>query len=122
VKKFPYWNSYREYSDLVRRREFIKEKIQQQEEDLEVFLELIQTPGHQLPVHDDDGEINEKKDVSENDFVKAVIFRNGGKRKTHYKSLERKPLSLPTANESTINFSTKEQPAFNRQFDLLIKT
>ena len=99
--------------------QYIKEKIQQQKEDLELFLELIKTPGHQLPVHDDDGEINEKKEVSENDFVKAVVLEEQVKER-HIIEFGKKA-QFKNGLQSTINFATKEQPAFNRQFDLLIK-
>ncbi len=102
--------------------QYTKEKIQQQEEDLEIFLEVVKTAtGHGRQTTDED-DIHEKKDVSENDFVKAekleeqirghhiiefgksAFFSNNGKQET--------------GNE--IKFATKEQPAFNRQFDLLI--
>jgi transcription-repair coupling factor (superfamily II helicase) len=100
--------------------QYIKEKIQQQEEDLELFLELIKSPGHQLPVHDDDGEINEKKAVSENDFIKAVVLEEQAKER-HIIEFGKKASFPANGQQSTINFKTKEQPAFNRQFDLLIK-
>jgi transcription-repair coupling factor (superfamily II helicase) len=99
--------------------EYIKEKIQQQEEDLELFLQIIKTPGHQLPAHDDDGEINEKKEVSENDFVKAAVLQDQAE-KRHIIEFGKKA-HFKNGQQSNINFSTKEQPAFNRQFDLLIK-
>ena len=101
--------------------EYIKEKIQQQEEDLELFLDLIKSPGHKLPVHDDDdGEINEKKDVSEDDFVKALALQNQAKER-HIIEFGKKASFPANGQQSTIGFKTKEQPAFNRQFDLLIK-
>ncbi len=101
--------------------EYIKEKIQQQEEDLDLFLELIKSPGHKLPAHDDDdGEINEKKDVSADDFVKAIIVEEQVK-ESHIIEFGKKASFPANGQQSTISFKTKEQPAFNRQFDLLIK-
>ena len=110
--------------------QFIKEKIEQQEEDLELFLEVTKTGANKKIIADDESEINEKKDVSEDDFVKAAVieeqiksrhiiefgksayFSNNEKRTTNNEKQE---------TRNVIAFSTKEQPAFNRQFDLLIK-
>jgi transcription-repair coupling factor (superfamily II helicase) len=100
--------------------DYIKEKIQQQEEDLDLFLELIKTPGHKLPVQDEDGEINEKKDISEDDFVKAAILETEAATR-HIIEFGKKASFPAKRQQSTVSFKTKEQPAFNRQFDLLIK-
>lgn len=105
---------------------FIKEKIQQQEEDLELFLEVVKSGSYHSTSTDEDAEINERKDIGAGDFVTTeeieaqiqhrhiiefgtkAYFQNG---------------QTPTANQQRelIAFATKEQPAFNRQFDLLIK-
>ncbi len=101
---------------------FIKEKIEQQEEDLEIFLEVIKTTtGNRSQASDDDNDINKKAEVGLNDFVKAAeiekeislrhIIEMGNK--THFPNIQYSIFN--------IQFSTKEQPAFNRQFDLLIK-
>ncbi|MBC7890082.1 MAG: transcription-repair coupling factor [Ferruginibacter sp.] len=104
--------------------QFIKEKIEQQEEDLKLYLELVKTTaGNQQLQRDDDSEINEKTDTSENDFVKASVIEEQVKlrhiiefgSKSYFASLQQN-YSL-----SVIRFSIKSQPAFNRQFDLLIK-
>jgi transcription-repair coupling factor (superfamily II helicase) len=98
--------------------QFIKEKIEQQEEDLELFLEVIKTSANKKITIEED-EINEKKDVTENDFVKAATIEQ--------QILSRhiiefgKAVYFQKKDGVTIKFNTKEQPAFNRQFDLLIK-
>ncbi len=110
---------------------FIKEKIEQQEEDLAVYLEMLRTttdhpqgPVGRQQTTESENEINEKKEVSEINFVKASLLEEqiekrhiiefGGK---NYFQVDK------TVNYqlSTINFTTKEQPAFNRQFDILIR-
>ena len=107
--------------------EFIKEKIQQQEEDLELFLEVMKTTDNRQQATDNDDDINEKKEVSENDFVKAdeiekqIIHRHiieFGKKAYFSQNKKRETIN---GKQETILFNTKEQPAFNRQFDLLIK-
>ncbi len=97
---------------------FIKEKIEQQEEDLSVYLEMLLTTNYQPKTNNDNEEdLNEKKDISENDFVKAAVIEEQVQLR-HI--IEFGSKNYFTANK-TIPFSTKEQPAFNRQFDLLIK-
>ena len=101
--------------------DFIKEKIEQQEEDLEIFLEVVKTTDNRQPTTDEENDLNRKTDVSHGDFVKAVeiekqisgrhIIEIGNK--SHFPNL--------LSPISHLLFSTKEQPAFNRQFDLLIK-
>ena len=107
--------------------QFIKEKIEQQEEDLAVFLRIanVMATDKKKPADEED-ELHEKKEVNENDFVKAADIE---KEILQKHVIEFGSKSYFTANailsgaegQSTINFSIKEQPAFNRQFDLLIK-
>ena len=101
---------------------FIKEIIAQQEEDLEIAMGSGQWSmvNGQL----DEDVLDEKKEVNENDFVKATMIEEqimlrhiielGGKA---YFANEQQT----TNNAQRIDFKTKEQPSFNRQFDLLIK-
>ncbi len=102
--------------------EFIKEKIEQQQEDLQLFLEYDAATGNRLPVNDD--ELNEKEAVSQNDFVNAnVLEEKLLERHTvefGNKSYFTKKLGLET-NQHILNFSIQPQPAFNRQFKLLIE-
>ena len=100
--------------------QFIKEKIEQQEEDLEIFLEIVKTTDDRRPTTDEETETNEKVEVSEKDFVKANFIEEQFQSrhiiefgpKTYFKN--QNPIS-------NIQFGIKDQPSFNRQFDLLIK-
>ncbi|GEO09422.1 transcription-repair coupling factor [Segetibacter aerophilus] len=96
--------------------QFAKERILTQEEDLDFFLQLQKdTQGKKQQVEEDD-DSKVLKDVKHADFVRAdVIERQLASRHiiefdrgNYFKGLE-------------IDFNTKEQPSFNRQFDLLIK-
>ncbi len=100
---------------------FIKEKIEQQEEDLEIFLDLVKNNNNPKQETDTEDEINRKTTVSENDFVKASVIEKEISEK-HIIEIGQKAV-FPNTQSSIFNihFSTKEQPAFNRQFDLLIK-
>ncbi len=101
--------------------EFTKEKIEQQEEDFEVWVSEFGVKGIPLAEEDD---LSEKTEVTANDFVKAAEMEEQIKLR-HIIELGKKAYFAngqpPTANNQRIVFSTKEQPAFNRQFDLLIK-
>ncbi|WP_224016244.1 transcription-repair coupling factor [Ferruginibacter albus] len=99
--------------------EFIKEKIEQQEEDLELFLEL---PTNIKRETSDDSDINEKTDVTKNDFITASILEEQVQQ--HHiiefgsKAYFNKNTEFAISN---LQFAIKDQPSFNRQFDLLIK-
>ena len=98
--------------------EFIKEKIQQQEEDLDLFLELMQSGAIKKPSNEEE-DINEKKEVSADDFVNAAEIE---KQIIHRHIIEfGKKAYFQNDQRESVSFNTKEQPAFNRQFDLLIK-
>ena len=105
--------------------QFIKEIIEQQEEDLELFLSIandIKIDKKQLA--DEDTEINERVDINENDFVKARVIEEEVRARNiieiSKKSYFTTPVPIGEQAGSTV-FHIKEQPAFNRQFDLLIK-
>ena len=103
--------------------QFIKEKIEQQQEDLELFLSITNTQKNTKQQADDEAELHIKIDVKQADFATAAelqyeiiqhpIIEFG---KTPY-FIQHTALSLL----NTIAFAIKEQPSFNRQFDLLIK-
>jgi len=105
--------------------DFIKEKIIQQEEDLETFLEIEKinkpqaTGNKQQEEHD---ELSEKAIVTEKDFVKAGVLEEQAKQR-HIIEFGIRTYFSKTDNSqlATVNFNTKEQPAFNRQFNLLIQ-
>ncbi|MEO6733814.1 MAG: transcription-repair coupling factor [Ferruginibacter sp.] len=102
---------------------FIKEKIEQQEEDLELYLQVVNTIGDTRKVAtDDDSEINEKADANENDFIKAAAIEEQVKLR-HIIEFGSKSYFGPAQKNasSDIRFTIRSQPVFNRQFDLLIK-
>ncbi|HEU0112461.1 MAG TPA: transcription-repair coupling factor [Flavisolibacter sp.] len=90
----------------------LKEKLITSEEDLELFLA---NHGTYKPQDEQDDKLI-KKEVHPNEFIKASEFFNGLVQKHVVFFGHEKPGT--TAFE--IVFNTKEQPAFNRQFDLLI--
>jgi len=106
---------------------FIKEKIEQQEEDLSLFMEMLKTfkttddrrpaTDNRLSTADDSGELNIKTDVREEDFISAKEIEEQV-RLRHIIELGNKSYF---EENKTFSFHIKDQPAFNRQFDLLIK-
>lgn len=96
--------------------EFIKEKIEQQEEEFGIWNSEFGVKHLQASEEDS---ISEKIEVNANDFVKAD-FLEAQIRQKHIIELGNKAF-FANDQRSTINFSIKEQPAFNRQFDLLIE-
>lgn len=93
----------------------IKEKITEQEDELDAFLSII-TNSSQLTAPDDDSTKTEKRDTSAEDFVNVSSIEQQI-RQRHI--IEFGYQSLFSGWE--IEFHTKEQPAFNRQFDILIR-
>jgi transcription-repair coupling factor (superfamily II helicase) len=92
----------------------IEEKIRIQEEDLEGFLAL-QHEGH-FQSNKEEDEIHVLKEVHWTDFIKGPAIKDLITQKVlvefGYK---------PFFANYEIEFNTKVQPSFNRQFDLLIK-
>ncbi len=113
--------------------EFIKEKIQQQEEDLQMYLALLkQNPVSSSSLQDDEESYLAKTDISETDFVSAESLETEIKQRhiiefgnkayfTNQPYLTNEKLETTNQKPETIAFNTKEQPAFNRNFELLIK-
>ena len=106
--------------------EFIKEKIEDETEGVSLFTfkEIDESTTDNLFIKDlnaadfVDAEILEKE-IAQRHIVeigkKALFFDHGPQTMDHDDELQ------VTHQLSTINFSTKPQPSFNRQFDLLIK-
>ncbi len=102
--------------------DFIKEKIEQQEEDLQLAIGSGQWAVSSGQNEDD--ELSFKSDLNKNDFVNASVIEEQVKQrhiiefgnKAYFANEHR-----TTNNGQPIHFATKEQPSFNRQFDLLIK-
>lgn len=91
----------------------LKEKLQVSEEDVEMFIRLQATSTKQE--EPDDKMI--KKEIHTDEFITANdFFEQLNKRHAIYFGHE-----APENFLFEIEFNTKEQPSFNRQFDLLIR-
>jgi transcription-repair coupling factor (superfamily II helicase) len=96
--------------------DFIRERVLQQEEDLALFIDLVKSNTVTTSSVDDEDKM-EKKEIDENDFIGAdALERELGPK--HRVEFGRQASSTVLYE---IEFNTKEQPAFNRQFELLIK-
>lgn len=107
---------------------FVKEKLEQEEENLEVYLDYeaankaALTTGKKNLANtdtDDEDETLEKKEATWNDFVKADILEKQIAQR-HQLSFDNNFSPAVNGERSTINFLTKPQPSFNRNFNLLI--
>jgi transcription-repair coupling factor (superfamily II helicase) len=97
----------------IQDEELTKEKLLTAEEDLEIFLRLR----NENITQEKDEDNLEKKEVTEDDFIKGSDFFDQLKNRhlVHF------GFQRPDSVHFEIEFETKVQPAFNRQFDLLIK-
>jgi len=97
--------------------EFIKEMIEKQEEDLkeELLGKKTEVAGSKSRQEDED-ELNEMKEVSEKDFVAASVLQEQIQQRHIIEFGNKKYFS----KDNEIHFSIEQQPAFNRQFKLLI--
>jgi len=93
----------------------IKEKIGIQQEDLEGFIAMLDD-GYRMQNSDEEDDTQVVKEIKWDDFVKHEVIEQQLKQR-HIVEFGFKP---QLANFE-IEFVTKPQPAFNRQFDLLIK-
>lgn len=93
----------------------IAEKVQQHHDEMLGFIELLKD-GYQMKGNEDEEDIRVLKEVSADDFVSINTITDQLSSR-HLVEFGYKP-HLAT---SEIEFNTKPQPAFNRQFDLLIK-
>ena len=98
----------------VQDQELTKEHLLSVQEDLHLFLQL----GLENNKEDDDDKL-EKRKVDINDFIKAEDFEQALKQRhtIHYGQ-------QPTTNDQSsleLQFNTRQQPAFNRQFDFLMQ-
>lgn len=102
---------------------FIKEKIQQQEEDLSIYLNYVQSPEMVATSSDESIELNMKAVVQLDDFSPAANIEKDLLKKHVLEFSEKAtfPFAKKNISSKTFQFNIKEQPAFNRQFSLLIK-
>jgi transcription-repair coupling factor (superfamily II helicase) len=104
--------------------QFAKERIITQEEDLQFFLELQKEGTNKKQDLDEEDETKILKDVRPEDFVKATIIEEQILLTHTVEFGVAAPVlknSSPTGGGWEGAFQTREQPSFNRQFDLLIK-
>jgi transcription-repair coupling factor (superfamily II helicase) len=98
----------------IQDEELLREKLLTAEEDLGLYLELIKTL---KPKEEEQDDKLIKKEVSKDEFITSDDFSRGLlNHHAVYFGYEK-----PVETKHTIAFLTKEQPAFNRQFDLLIR-
>lgn len=103
--------------------ELCKERLLDNEEDLGLFLRLIEETGHVPKTkkqQEDEEDKLQKKNVLADDFITAQQFEADVFKKhvVGFGHSDTLPADRPPF---TIQFATREQPAFNRQFELLIK-
>lgn len=97
----------------IQDEELLKEHLLTSEEDVQLFIDTVGTAGKSSEEHEDK---LVKKEVRLDEFTKAgAFFEQLTNRRTIYFGHER-----PKDFHFEIEFNTKQQPAFNRQFDLLI--
>ncbi len=100
--------------------DFIKEIIEEQIEDVTSFLNNKKN----IDVTVGEEDMNLKKDVSLNDFVQADVLEKQVAEKHIIEfgneNFFEKITAENDADHSVINFNTTPQPAFNRQFSMLI--
>jgi transcription-repair coupling factor (superfamily II helicase) len=93
--------------------QFIKEKIELEEEGFSIWKTTFGGVKEQ-----DENSNEHRKNSTENDFITAQILEDEIKQR-HIIEIGSK--SYFNKDASTLSFQIKEQPAFNRNFDLLIK-
>ncbi|HCL06862.1 MAG TPA: transcription-repair coupling factor [Chitinophagaceae bacterium] len=93
----------------------IAEKVQQQYDDMLGFIELLKD-GYQMKGNEEEEDIRVLKEVSVDDFVNVSTVEEQIANR-HIVEFGYKPQLAKTV----IEFNTRSQPSFNRQFDLLIK-
>jgi transcription-repair coupling factor (superfamily II helicase) len=104
--------------------EWSKGRLVLQQEDLRAFLTAQggqQEPGGPAPKTDDGDEKMLKSLVNAEDFATAAMLEEQlrGRHVVEF-GLQAQPSSLVSAGSWELDFHTKFQPAFNRQFELLI--
>jgi transcription-repair coupling factor (superfamily II helicase) len=97
------------------------ERLLTQEEDLQLFLQLHAEGGYKASEDDR----LEKVNIKPESFITAGEFEEGMRKRStvHFGTFPASGQStgISGKEDSLIEFQTREQPAFNRQFDLLIK-
>lgn len=98
--------------------EFIKQIIEQQREDLEAAIRNQQLGvSTKVTANSEEDELNEIKEINKEDFVYASLLEEQIQQRHIIEFGNKKYFS----KENEIPFSIQQQPAFNRQFKLLIE-
>ena len=100
---------------------YIKEKIEQEEENLELFLEQLKTKKVDDAQQEDTTDIHFKASVSAEDFVNIHLIEQQIQKKHFIEIGKKQAFQINNKDAERIEFNAKPQPSFNRQFDLLIK-
>jgi transcription-repair coupling factor (superfamily II helicase) len=96
--------------------QFIRERLLIQEEDLKLFIESGDTGN----TTQNQEEPNQVKNVTENDFINARLAEASLQEK-HIIEFGQQAPDFNNETWAIIEFNTMPQPAFNRQFELLIR-
>jgi transcription-repair coupling factor (superfamily II helicase) len=101
--------------------EFCRERLLDCEDDLQSFInveKIMKSPAKSKEQEEDDKLV--KRQISSDDFITAADFEERAFLK-HVIAFGHSNTLPPAPDIQTIEFSTREQPAFNRQFELLIR-
>lgn len=98
--------------------QFVKERIELEEENLEITLHVAST-FVSTKENEREEDTTDKKELNAEDFTTAAVIEEQIKDR-HIVEIGSKA-QFSKGEKDEINFSTMPQPAFNRQFDLLIK-
>jgi transcription-repair coupling factor (superfamily II helicase) len=101
--------------------DFIREKIEQEEENLAIYLQVVKDNGMSEQVPDETAEINIKSSVSEADFLTCKLLETALRNRHIIEMGNRQAFKNEASSVFTVPYATKQQPSFNRQFDLLIR-
>ncbi|MFM2361785.1 MAG: hypothetical protein RLZZ316_687 [Bacteroidota bacterium] len=97
----------------------IEAAVKEQQEDLDAYIAYYKETGGAKKERLNEEEELEKTVITVNDFVPVHTLVQQIQQR-HVVEIGREPL-FPGKSSFEINFKTQQQPAFNRQFDLLIK-
>ena len=99
---------------------FIKEKIEQEEENLQIYFEHLISHVKKEESTSEIDAINYKGEISFEDFVTAELIEKEIALKHIIEIGGKSTFKNNTTPIEYINFQSKPQPSFNRQFELLI--
>jgi transcription-repair coupling factor (superfamily II helicase) len=98
-------------------QELTKEHLLTAEEDLHLFLQRALESNKE---EDDDNKLV-KKNITHDDFIKPEDFEQALQKRSRIHFGHAQPFIIDGQPVLEIEFNTKQQPAFNRQFDFLMK-